>query len=177
MIVMHPRAAHTYTSARRRFFAFAACLLVAGAAHAQCRIGSGPDLGDGIPYCAEQPSEDYEDYVVPSGPVWETRWGAIVVDPKAATGGIGLASDMKSRSAAEKSALRMCRRNGGGKTCRVEVSYDNQCGVMAWGDDYYTTANAEDLEDATQMALRSCAQKTGHCKVFYANCSYPVRVR
>jgi Domain of unknown function (DUF4189) len=174
MTTVHPQNTNGPSLSRHRALVLAACMLVAGAAQAQCRIGSGPDFGDGIPYCAEQPSEDY---VVPSGPAWETRWGAIVVDPKASTGGIGLASDMKSRSAAEKSALKMCRRNGGGKTCRVELYYDNQCGVMAWGDDYYTTANAEDLEDATQMALGSCARKTAHCKVFYANCSYPVRIR
>lgn len=159
---------------RPRALAFAACLLAAGVAHAQCRIGSGPDLGDGIPYCSELPSEDY---VVPSGPAWETRWGAIAVDPKASTGGIGLASDMKSRGAAEKAAMKMCRGNGGGKTCRIELYYDNQCGVMAWGDDYYTTANAEGLEDASQLALSACAEHTQHCKVFYANCSYPVRTR
>lgn len=174
MIVMPPRVARTYTSARRRFFAFAACLLVAGAAHAQCRIGSGPDLGDGIPYCADLPPEDY---AVPSGPVWETRWGAIAIDPQVSAGGIGVASDMKSRSAAEKTALKACRRNGGGRTCRIEVSYDNQCGVIAWGDDYYNTANSEDLEDASQLALSACAEHTQHCKVFYANCSYPVRTR
>ena len=56
-----------------------ACLLAAGATHAQCRIGSGPDFGDGIPYCSDPPPEDY---VVPSGPAWEARWGAIAIDPK-----------------------------------------------------------------------------------------------
>ena len=174
MATMPPRDTTGRPMPRHRFLALAVCLLVAGAVNAQCRIGSGPDFGDGIPYCSELPSEDY---VVPSGPAWETRWGAIAIDPKASTGGIGLASDMMTRRAAEKAALKMCRRNGGSKTCRIELYYDNQCGVIAWGDAYYSTANSESLQTASQLALEGCAEHTGHCKVFYANCSYPVRTR
>lgn len=154
--------------------ACAIALFACASAHAQCRVGAGPDFGDGIPYCSELPPDDYE---VPQGPAWESRWGAIAIDPGVTEGGIGVASDMKSRRAAEKVALRNCRKSGGGKTCRIEVSYDNQCGVIAWGDTYMNAANSETLEAASSLALQECGKRTGHCRVFYANCSYPVRIR
>ena len=149
-------------------------LVLTNGVQAACRIGSGPDFGDGIPYCSELEEEAPP---VESGPIWLSRWGAIAIDPKVTTGGIGFARRMDSRQAAEKAALRECRSNGGGSTCRVELAYDNQCGVLAWGDEHYNTANSESLEDAQQLALSACAEYTKHCKVFYSDCEVPVRVR
>ncbi|MCC7249824.1 MAG: DUF4189 domain-containing protein [Lysobacter sp.] len=141
---------------------------------AQCRMGSGPDFGDGVPYCSQPPPKNY---VEPSGPQWATRWGAIAIDPNAPRGGVGVSSDSKSRRAAEKMAVRLCRSSGGGKTCRIQTSYDNQCGVIAWGDRYYSTANGATVDEAARLALDECAKETSGCRVFYSNCSYPVRIR
>jgi hypothetical protein len=141
---------------------------------AQCRMGSGPDFGDGIPYCSQPPPK----VVAPSGPQWATRWGAIAIDPKTSKGGVGVATDMKSQRAAEKEAIKRCRSSGGGKTCRIQTSYDNQCGAIASGDnDYMSTANAGTIDDATGLALAECERASSNCRVYYSNCSYPVRIR
>lgn len=142
-----------------------------------CRIGSGPDFGDGIPYCSELSSDEYAPEQMPETPQWSSRWGAIVIDPKVAKGGVGVASDMESRSSAEAAAMAICHDNGGGETCRVEVSYDNQCAVIAWGDHYYVTANAETIGEASRMGLEACGIRTENCRVVYSNCSYPLRLR
>lgn len=77
-------------------FAVLGILLIPMAVSAQCRIGSGPDFGDGIPYCSQlsQPPPSYD---VPSGPEWASRWGAIAIGSTATGGGVGVASDMKTR--------------------------------------------------------------------------------
>jgi Domain of unknown function (DUF4189) len=156
------------------FFPFVILLLSTMDANAQCRMGSGPDFGDGIPYCS-QPAPTA--YVEPSGPQWATRWGAIAIDPNASKGGVGVASDMKSQRAAEKAAMKQCRNKGGGKTCRVQTAYDNQCGVIAWGDTYYSTANGDTIDSASELGLRECGKETSNCRIYYSNCSYPVRIR
>ena len=142
-------------------------------AFAQCRVGSGPDIGDGIPYCS-QPSPPY---VLPSGPEWSSRWGAIAIGSTAAGGGVGFASDMKTRRAAEEIALGQCHNSGGGKTCRIELAYSNQCGVVVWGDTYFEAESAETSEQAEALAMKACSRQTTNCSLYYANCSNPVRIR
>jgi len=142
-------------------------------ANAQCRVGSGPDMGDGIPYCSDLGPQIQQSY----SPKWQSKWGAIAIDPMAKTGGIGFAENLNSKKIAEKFAIEQCLATGGSKTCRVEVSYDNQCGVIAWGDKYYTTANAQTVEDASSLALELCDKKTENCKIFYSNCNYAVQIR
>lgn len=150
---------------------------ISGTAHAQsCRMGSGPDFGDGIPYCSEAPSTDYEPPQAEQ-PRWSSRWGAIAIDPQAMEGGAGVASGMKSRASAEALAIKHCHDTGGGKTCRIEVSYDNQCAVIAWGDDAYATANAGTIDEASRLGLEECGKGTSNCRIFYSDCSYPVRLR
>lgn len=163
-----------FTIALARLGSALFCLLLTNAAQAQCRIGSGPDFGDGIPYCS---ALDKPPQVRSEAPVWQSRWGAIAIDPKVTSGGIGLAKGKESRHAAEEAALRDCHTDGGGNTCRIELSYDNQCGVIAWGDLHYTTANSTSLYDASQLALAACAKHTEHCKIVYADCEFPVRLR
>ena len=47
---------------RQKFLIFIILTLSANEAFAQCRVGSGPDMGDGIPYCldiAPQATQSY----------------------------------------------------------------------------------------------------------------------
>jgi hypothetical protein len=111
------------------------------------------------------------------GPAWASRWGAIAIDPTVSSGGIGVASDMKSQRAAEREAIKQCKKAGGSKNCELQTAYDNQCAVIVWGDTHYNTANAEDLTKASELALGQCAKKTSNCKIYYTNCTYPVRLR
>jgi hypothetical protein len=160
----------------RRTFHIAALVLslFSTTAFAQCRTSSGPDIGDGVPYCAQSTPPPS---VVPSGSEWADRWGAIAIGSTASGGGVGVATDMTSRQSAEKSAIMQCRGSDGGKTCRIELAYSNQCGVIVWGDTYFETESAATSDQAEAAALDVCSQQTSNCRLYYADCSYPVRVR
>jgi hypothetical protein len=90
---------------------------------------------------------------------------------------MGVASDMRSQRAAEKTAIAHCRAQGGGKSCVVDMAYRDQCAVMVWGDSDGHSARAETVHRASEIALAKCGRKNANCKVYYSNCSYPVRVR
>ena len=138
--------------------------------NAQCRIGSGPDHGDGVPYCSQltPPAR------VSSGPQWAVQWGAVAYGG----GGFGAAKDMVSIAKAKKAALRACRDSGGGKHCKVALSYSDQCVAYAIGDDYLVgVARSPMPEEAYALAMNSCAESTTNCKVTYTACSLPVRIR
>ncbi len=111
------------------------------------------------------------------GPLWASRWGAIAIDSSVSSGGVGVSTDMKSQRAAEKKAITECKKSGGTKNCRLQISYDNQCAVIAWGDTYYNTANAQTINQASELALAQCSKNTSNCKIYYTNCTYPIRVR
>lgn len=157
-------------------FALFLAFCMTTAAHAQCRVGSGPEFGDGIPYCSDLQAQD--DPVEPRSPQIDVAplqlpslWGAIAIDPQSAAGGVGVSSGMPSRRVAEITALRQCRETGGGPTCRVEVSYGNQCAALAWGDHYYHTAYGPSVDEASEIALRGCSRRTENCKIYYSNCT------
>jgi len=108
------------------------------------------------------------------GPQWATRWGAIATD--GANSRLGGAENLSSKRRAQKAAIGVCKKNGGTK-CKVLHAYYNQCGVLAWGDDWAQTYSAGTIEKATEMAIQQCLTKTANCKVFYSGCSYPEQVR
>lgn len=105
-------------------------------------------------------------------PIWSDRWGAIAFDDT--IGGVGTAIGMRSKRKAEKEALIACRKKGG-SGCRIDLTYHNQCGVIAWGDSAATTASAATKEQASERALQTCSEHTEGCKIYYEDCSYPVR--
>jgi uncharacterized protein DUF4189 len=106
--------------------------------------------------------------------IWADRWGAIAIDNT--NGSVGVAADKASKRKAEKEAMIQCRgKKGSG--CRLEVSYGNQCGVIAWGDNFYATASSTTIEEASAAAINNCSQHTSNCKIYYANCSMPQRIQ
>lgn len=110
----------------------------------------------------------------PPAETWARRWGAIAADDN--VGRLGGIEGFSSKRKAEKAAIKECQKNGGSK-CRVTVAYDNQCGALAWGDTYGTSANGPDRNDTMKNAVASCAKQTTNCKIYYVGCSPPVRVR
>lgn len=108
---------------------------------------------------------------------WVSRWGAIATGASAKGTVMGTARDAKTQRMAEKAAIKECRNQGGAKTCAIEISYRDQCAVMVWGDGYSHSARAATIERASSLAISACENKTDHCKVYYSNCSYPVKVR
>ena len=108
------------------------------------------------------------------GPQWATRWGAIAVD--GAAGKFGGANDMTSERKAQRAAIKDCRKNGG-KKCEITVSYYNQCGAMAWGNNRSVSWRGPEREATIRDAVAACDKETDNCAPYYAGCSYPVRVR
>ncbi|MBR8652113.1 DUF4189 domain-containing protein [Achromobacter sp. Marseille-Q0513] len=106
---------------------------------------------------------------------WEERWGAIVMD--AASGMTGIGGGQRTEEAAIQSATAMCQRKGG-KNCRVDITYSNQCGALAWGSNHAVSARGRTLEIASKYAIDACEKTTGKkCEVFFSDCSLPVRVQ
>jgi hypothetical protein len=108
------------------------------------------------------------------GPLWVSRWGAIAVDGDA--GKFGGKDGLQSKRKAERAAVRECQKFGG-KKCKVVVSYRNQCGAMAWGDNMSSSASGPNLDYTMERVVADCNTKTQNCKPYYAGCSYPERVR
>lgn len=118
---------------------------------------------------ADSPSDP-----VPEGPRFVNRWGAIAVD--SATGKTGVVGSMSTRKKAEKGALAQCKSKGGG-SCQVKISYANQCGVIAWGNNQIATASATSVEAASEQALAICKRQAGsECEIFFSDCSLPERI-
>jgi hypothetical protein len=108
------------------------------------------------------------------GPQWATRWGAIAVDGQ--VGRFGGVEGMSSEGRARRSAIKLCRKNGG-KKCDVIATYYNQCGAMAWGDNRAASYSGPEREKTINLAVAECSTLTPNCKPYYAGCSYPQRIR
>ncbi|MBJ8417726.1 DUF4189 domain-containing protein [Acinetobacter courvalinii] len=114
-----------------------------------------------------------QQYAVPQ-PVWADRWGAISAD--GIIGSLGIAVDMPSKSKAEKAAIAECQSKGG-KNCKVDISYYNQCAAMILGDKNYNTSSAATKEKAIELGMRTCNKEgDSNCRVYYSGCSTAVRV-
>jgi len=108
------------------------------------------------------------------GPQWATRWGAIAHDGK--LGRFGGAEGFTAKRKAEKAAIAECRKNGG-KSCKIKISYYNQCGAMAWGNNLMVVSRGPEREATIEDAVDSCNKDSSNCQPYYAGCSYPERVR
>lgn len=104
---------------------------------------------------------------------WRPRWGAIATDPSGKT---GIAGNASSKAKAEKAALNQCK-DKGGADCRVNISYRNSCGVLAWGGGFMAVASADTLSEASQLALGNCSKDSSECEIFFSNCSFPERIQ
>lgn len=109
--------------------------------------------------------------------VWEDRWGAIALDDANIAAGIGSASGMKRRAAAERSAIKACKQKGI-KRCKVKFTYYSQCAVIVWGDHNSNITGAPSIEQATEIGMKKCEDaKDTNCEKLFSECSYPERVR
>jgi Domain of unknown function (DUF4189) len=108
------------------------------------------------------------------GPEWATRWGAIAYDGKA--GHFGGKEGLESKRRAEKAAIKECKKNGG-SACKVITSYYNQCGAMAWGNNFMAASRGPDRDVTIQQAVASCNNNSGNCQAYYAGCSLPAKIR
>jgi len=155
---------------------FFALSMLSGTAGAEggCPPGTYPANPPATNVCNPFPDSDSSNQPQQPKVVWETRWGAIAIDDT--NSGVGFAKNMKSKRKAEKQAMAQCKSKGG-NGCRIARSYYNQCGVIAWGDNGYVTASAATIETASQLGLTNCSKSTTSCKIYYADCSLPERVK
>jgi len=105
----------------------------------------------------------------PSGR-WEERWGALATDNT--TGSLGAAVNSPSRAAAESAAIADCHAKGG-RTCKIDLSYANQCGAMILGQKNYIMRAGDSIEAAVQDGMSRCNATDSNCRVYYSACSKP----
>ena len=156
-------------------------MLFSGLAFAEggsCPSGYYPIGGQGSAGCAPIPEygvsgeESTQRKII--RPIWETRWGAISID--ISIGRFGTAKSLPTKEQAETLASDDCEREGG-RACVIDLVYYDQCAAVAWGEAFVTTASAETKEQASMRAAETCGERTKDCKIYYSDCSFPVRVR
>ena len=104
---------------------------------------------------------------------WADRWGAF---SSASSGMWGGVQDKESKRQAEKAAIASCKAKGG-KDCRVNIVYYNQCGAVASGGGHMGSARAPTEKEAVEDAIATCEEAGGSdCQLYFMGCSYPVRV-
>lgn len=105
---------------------------------------------------------------------WGNRWGAFAIDLKT---GLGASKSMRNKRAAQVAAMSECQRKGG-RACKVEFTYFNQCGVIVAGAKTFSTSAAPTVERAAQLSMDTC-QKSGDqsCYVYFSDCSPAELVR
>lgn len=106
---------------------------------------------------------------------WADRWGAIAVDDNAV---FGIVTDMSSKHQAQEAAIAECKKRGG-RECKVQLAYYNQCAAVAAGNSVSRTSTRAHKEEAIAAAISNCEAVDGQgvCRVYYSGCSLPVQVQ
>lgn len=148
--------------------------------HASAEGGSCPDGyypigGQGATGCAHFPenNERANGSSAPSAK-WVTTWGAIVADGSNAS--IGSVVGMPTKRKAEKATLDECKADGG-KNCRVDLAYHNQCAVLVSGANRYLVQSAETIDAASKVGIQKCGAMDTGCRVHYSGCTRPIRIK
>ena len=105
--------------------------------------------------------------------VWVDRWGAIAFGR---TSILGVSEGKVSKRDAEDAALEDCTAQGG-RNCKVDLSYYNQCAAVAWGASGSASVGAATVERASENSMKVCRQRTVDCQIFYSACSLAERVK
>lgn len=138
-----------------------------------CPAGMIPYSGTSTSSCGPIPSGP-SGYGLPT-PKWKSRWGAVAGDDAKAV--VGAVINQPSKREAIKAAIENCRSRGG-VDCTLTVAYVNQCVVVVTSDTRYAAINAKTAELAAEIGLKDCEEKNdGECRLYYADCSRPLRVR
>ncbi|WP_082861756.1 DUF4189 domain-containing protein [Xanthomonas floridensis] len=141
-------------------------------AEGQCPPGYYPIGGQGAAGCAPISGGGSSPGLPQATGEWEKRWGAFAID--AAVGVLGASARNKSKSDAKRAALQDCL-GLGGKTCKVNFVYYNQCAAVARSLDGggSTIQGAKSVEEAKKLALEACESKSKikSCELVYTECS------
>ena len=147
---------------------------VANAEGGTCPPGYYPVNSLGVIGCAPTPNSENGGgrRAVPKA-TWADRWGAIATDGPSAA--LGASVGMPNKRKAEKFALAQCREKGG-KNCEIDMTFYNQCAVLVTGDRVYNTSHAATVEEASRLGIAECEKEDVNCRVYYSDCSLPVRI-
>lgn len=138
-----------------------------------CPAGMIPYSGTSTSSCGPMPSGPSGSWLPTTR--WKNRWGAVAGDD--ARGVVGAVTDLPSKREAKQAAVENCR-DRGGVDCTLTVAYVNQCVVIVASATRYAAINAESAEVAAEIGMESCEKKNdGECRLYYAGCSWPMRVR
>lgn len=121
-----------------------------------CPPGQYPQQGQGWQTCVPIPGAGQSNApsVVPG--YWTDSWGALATyEP---LGVIGVAAGLGNKEDAEQEALADCKRQGG-KSCRVDATYENSCVALAGSHTGYSIGGDADLDVAKKKALEKCRSR------------------
>lgn len=126
--------------------------------------------------CAPIPGYDNQVHSpTPPPPQWTDRWGAIASYPP--SGALGTSSNLPSPQQAKQAAIEDCQAKGA-STCKIEISYGNQCVAMIVGHPGYAIATGSTASEAEQKGAEMCSDNGDtNCRVYYSACSLPVRIQ
>ena len=159
---------------------FLGCILFLSTslAHAQaaCPPGTIPyGSGSGQEMCGPDDTQSTEPQGnAPAPPMWMDKWMAIATDPDRSV--LGVATYMATEEQAKSAALLDCKKKGG-INCKFENAYRNQCAAMIVGSKGYNLHSGATVGDAIDAGMAVCDADASSCRVYYAACSLPVRVR
>lgn len=149
-------------------------------AHAEqgCPPGMLPASGTNINSCVPAPGSpdqsQQQNQALPSQPVWASRWGAIAT--YAPTGILGTSRDEISEEQAKRTALADCKARGG-VSCKIDITYGNQCAAVVVGDKGYNVNPGATQNLAIELGMKICAEDGGKgCHAYYSACSPAVRI-
>ena len=150
-------------------------------AHAEggCPPGMIPYSGTDISSCGPIPNynQNSDQQQLAPPPRWATRWGSIVIDYAKTNVGIGVSTNVETKELAEDIALQDCRAKGGTE-CKVNLTYHNQCVVVAAGFNYGNAQGAATIREASQLGLKDCRDAgASSCQIYYSACSLPERIQ
>ena len=150
-------------------FLFISLFLLSGSVFAEggCPPGSYPANPPATNICYPFPENESSVPAQPQGR-WQTRWGAIATDETVGT--FGFAKNLASKQLASQAAITACKQNGGVR-CEKQLSYYNQCAVVARGDTFYAARSEATIELASKRASQKCDSLTKNCSIVYADCS------
>ncbi|QWT22452.1 DUF4189 domain-containing protein [Bacillus sp. NP157] len=157
---------------RYRLISAIAVFVLPMISYAQC--ATGVDTGGGSCVPPEAVGMGNSNQPQATGPLWQDKWGAIVVDDS--TGSTGTSKEMNTREDAIAAATKDCRSDGSTK-CKVNNAYRNTCVVIVSGDGGDSIATNNDIARAEADAGSKCSSVARDCRPVYRACSLPVRVR
>ena len=147
--------------------AFASTVLPESA-NAQCRMSSGPDHGDGIPYCEQlpPPAPTQPAHLPVHPPSWNSLAAAVVwADSDKGDQFIGISKYFDEKAATDR-LMQQCRGKAGWRNCAIALSVTN--GVIAVGRDSYgrlRVRRSETRQEAQDGLLAKCRDAGMQCTI------------